>query len=167
MISMSINYKKLIVSSIIFLIIFVLCPFSIKSAIRYFMTEKAIREMLTKGNLEDRQYIERIKNGQNYIFPALINLLKDKNKHVQIRAINLLGFVGDKKAIKPLADLLDSNDWEIRFFSVESLGLIGDKEATIQLAERWMREQNWRVLRQIVTALVRLDDERAVFLLNK
>ncbi len=151
----------------ILLIVLILCPFSMKSAIRYVMAERAIREILAKRNLNNEQDIEKIEANKDYFLPVLINLLKDENRQVQVRAINLLGFIGDKKAVESLVGLLNNEDWQIRFFSAESLGLICDKSVIVPLTNRWLVENDWRVLREVTVALSRLNDKRVTSILDR
>ncbi len=61
----------------------------------------------------------------------LIEVMKyGGTRAMQMDAAVALGMIGDKKAITPLVEIINSSYWiDIRVYAVQSLGKIGGKEA--------------------------------------
>ena len=72
----------------------------------------------------------------------LVNGLKDETLETRIAAIQALGMIQYKPAVKPLGDLIQKTDTETeRLSATISLGMIGDKSAVPSLEELLEDEQ--------------------------
>ncbi|MEQ8167677.1 MAG: sister chromatid cohesion protein PDS5 [Candidatus Eremiobacterota bacterium] len=97
----------------------------------------------------------------------LINQLGSKDSKARKEAIWLLGKLGNIKALEPLANsLLKDENASIRELSAKALGDLGSTEATRFLCEA-IKDQSPGVQRQVVIALGKLNDRRAVEHLEK
>jgi HEAT repeat protein len=77
-----------------------------------------------------RDLLERI--GEPSVEP-LIAALSDTTKRVRSLAADILGRVGDKRALAPVTDLLSDTARSVRAAACESLGRIGDGSSTAPL----------------------------------
>lgn len=77
-----------------------------------------------------RQEITRkmIEIGEPAVLP-LIDALCDGNPSIRHGAADILGFLGDKRAVEPLIAILNDSNPDIRRTASNSLGLLGDKRA--------------------------------------
>ncbi|MBI5666899.1 MAG: HEAT repeat domain-containing protein [Chloroflexi bacterium] len=63
------------------------------------------------------------------VFDTLVAALHHAELEVRWRAVVALGWIGDARAVEPLARLLRSSPYEIRINVVWALGQIGDERA--------------------------------------
>jgi HEAT repeat protein len=73
-----------------------------------------------------REVIQRLGG---HALPHLTAALSAGSETMRELAANLLGDLGDVRAIEPLVAALNSGDWQVRFAIVEALGAIGDARA--------------------------------------
>ena len=65
-----------------------------------------------------------------------VRLLRDPRYAIRQKAALLLGMLGDKAAMRPLAERLDDDDNDARRGAAEGLGRLGDPAAAVELARR-------------------------------
>ena len=65
--------------------------------------------------------------------PYLIETLKDADKDIRKYAADILGEIGDRKAISPLINALRDSDDNVRSSAAEALGKIGGDEVVNSL----------------------------------
>lgn len=87
----------------------------------------------------------------------LISALSSEDNSIQKEAIELLGDIGDNRAVEPIIQLL--GDESVRRIAVEALGKIGDKRAVEDLIEL-LESFPYRV--DAALALGKIGDERAI-----
>jgi HEAT repeat protein len=96
------------------------------------------------------------------VFQALIKLLReDEGNEGAANAAIALGRIGDKRAVEPLLNVLQSSFNYLRAHVAEGLGLLGDKRAAMPLIAV-LQDKDDIVRMHVVEALGRLKDERAV-----
>lgn len=94
------------------------------------MGQDAVPYLVEKLDTQDAREILTLveilgKIGEPAVIP-LIESLKSENKDKVKTASRILGDIKDKKAVRPLSDLLDNSDYNIRANACASLGKIGD-----------------------------------------
>jgi HEAT repeat protein len=94
------------------------------------MGQEAVPYLVEKLDAQDAREILTLievldKIGEPAVFP-LIEALKSDNKDRVKTASRILGDIKDKRAVKPLSDLLDNPDYTVRANACASLGKIGD-----------------------------------------
>ncbi len=87
---------------------------------------------------------------------ALLKMLRNKDRDVQLAAIDGLGKIGKDTSCNELISMLSDPDWEIRARSARALGNIGDDHTTTHLRYRLEHETEKRVSDEIVEALSKL-----------
>lgn len=99
------------------------------------------------------------KNGN---VKGLIKALKYKNDpYVRWTAAKILGKWKEKKAVKPLIELLNDPDWHVRGNAAEALGNIRSKEAA-KYIERLLDDESSYVRSASATALGKIKDPNCV-----
>jgi HEAT repeat protein len=106
------------------------------------------QEYLTRSEAEKAL----IKIG-NPAIESLISSLRPENTDSE--AINILGMIGDARAIGPLADLRRSKNARIRWRAVSALGNIGGNNATKEI-KKFIKDSDVEVRTQAATALKRV-----------
>ena len=130
-----------------------------------------------------------IKIGEPAI-ETLINILRDKNvnRRVRITACIALGEIGDKRAVEPLANVLNENSATMCSITTTPLGKIEDKRSVepvikdedckmrvigleamgeIEDVETFMEDKDYEMRVRVVEALGKIGDESAIrFLIN-
>ena len=134
-----------------------------------------------------RPLLEAFKSQDNFaliVLEPLINMLGDKNKHssyVRQSAAQVLGKIGDKRAVEPLIKVLEDEKEYVRSSAAWALGNIGDKRAVEPLIKSCEHEQATNPTRispygklppsqhviSILSALGNIGDKRAVKLIVK
>jgi HEAT repeat protein len=89
--------------------------------------------------------------------PVLLDALDWQYTHVAPYAAQALGRIGDRRALEPLAGLLDRRDYHARHNAAEALGDLGDPAATPHLVRAVGDERGW-VRVAAAEALLRLGD---------
>lgn len=105
--------------------------------------------------------------------PYLIETLKDVDKDIRKFAADILGEIGDRKAISPLVDALRDSDDNVRSSAAEALGKIGGDEVVNALVyvltntedDIWLRYSALEALgktgcRMPIEPIIRLLDEK-------
>jgi len=99
--------------------------------------ERAIESLMDALNDEDNDVrwkaVVALGKMKNVAVEPLIDLLRNEDWHIRGRAAEALGRIGDKRAVKPLINILvgwtkDRNKY-VRGRAAEALGKIGDEEA--------------------------------------
>ena len=68
--------------------------------------------------------------------PALAAMLKNEERNIRWAAVRALGDIGDKGAVAPLLDSVETDSSTyVRQSAIEALGKIGDKDAAPALAK--------------------------------
>lgn len=116
-------------------------------------------------------------------FDPLVTALRDTNPHVRRNAAAALGQIGDPRAVKPLAEVVQHDTWNIvRISAIEALGTLAtssglsDPEAapdpvspaaearseiTAQVVKAMIEDSDWRVRRTGARILGDIGDRRA------
>ncbi len=106
-------------------------------ALGKFKDPRVIRPLLEVLSSEHqvgmREAIESISNLKEIAVLPLINALKEKKPNVRYGAVKALELIGDKRAVEPIIDLLDS-DPEAILPAVHALIKIGGKRGTKPIA---------------------------------
>lgn len=89
----------------------------------------------------------------------LIGALQDSESKVRGTAANLLGRLGDSRAVEPLTKTLQ--DWDVQVTAAESLGQLGDTRAVKPLIVA-LQNSGYDMRRAAAKALGELGDARAV-----
>jgi len=92
--------------------------------------------------------------------------LKDGSLNVKCEVVDALGVLGDKRALKPLMDILKEDDYILRACTVTSLGKIGDNMAVKALLNS-LEDENYFVRVNAANALATIGDEDALPHLQK
>ncbi len=99
----------------------------------------------------------------------LLDTLADADVKVLEAAAEALGNLGDERAVEPLIHLLKGRDLLVRAKAAWALGKIGDKRALEELfhllgdmKKSWIVDERWHAQREVVIAMGRLHDARAV-----
>jgi len=97
---------------------------------------------------------------------ALINALKYKDWEVREGSINILGMVGDKRAVEPLINALGDENVIVRWAAAEAIGKVGNGEAVEPLINAF-EDTDALVRESVVRALGEIGDARAIESLMK
>ncbi len=84
------------------------------------------------------------------MFEGYLNALESSDSDVRLEATEVLGALGDKRAIEPLIERLGDSDGRVRHTAAQALGALGDKRAVEPLIERL--SDSGRDVRQAATA---------------
>jgi hypothetical protein len=97
--------------------------------------------------------------GENIVVP-LITILEDKNQseNLRVNSAQLLGDIGDKRAIVPLLNLL-AEPKRLRLSAIAALGEIGGEEVFEVLAEQ-LKDSDFDIKLGVVNAAHKLNDVR-------
>jgi HEAT repeat protein len=102
-----------------------------------------------------------LKNSEIIIDP-LMEILKDKNSELRAKAAELLGNIGDAKAVEPLLVLLRDQNPDLRETAAEALGKTRNPNAVDPLITALGHDESWRVRDKAAEALGQIKDSRAV-----
>ena len=100
------------------------------------------------GSLADKNHLVRIHavdalfKLKNFSLTPLINALNSDNHFIQMYSAEVLGRIGDKKAIKPLSICLNDDHYLVRYHAVLALGNIGDEKVIPYLVKSIEDEDN-------------------------
>jgi HEAT repeat protein len=89
--------------------------------------------------------------------PALIQVTGDATDQVALRALYVLGHIGDKRAVTRLIEVAKQDDRKKLLSAVQALGMIGAAEAAPVLRS-FLSTQDVALLKQVVWALGRAHD---------
>jgi len=103
--------------------------------------------------------IEKLKAAKN--FNGLIGALKDKDYHIQDKAITALADIGNP-AIEPLIGASKHKDWKIRSGAAKALGKIGGDKAIENLIEALNSKEYFGLRTTVINALGSIKDARVV-----
>ena len=97
---------------------------------------------------------------------VLINGLKDKTLETRIAAIQALGMIQYKPAVKPLGDLIQKTDTETeRLSATISLGMIGDRSAIPPL-ERLLEDEQANIRWDAAIALAKMGEKSGAYIIE-
>lgn len=98
---------------------------------------------------------------------SLIKTLNHDNKRLIVRLEEILGEIGDSRAVKPLSELLDDENYRIRMAAAASLGNIGDKTSAKYLI-KFLNDTNDNVVAKTVESLgkIGVEDSKVINQLN-
>jgi len=137
---------------------------------------KASTQVITSDNLyknavqnfENKVYFKYIgeiiasKYNTNDELSVLISaLINDKNSDIRSDAANVLGEIGDERAVDPLIGALMDAKYTVRWNAAEALGKIGDTKAVEPLIATFKVEDDYLRARA-AEALGAIGDEKAV-----
>ena len=88
-----------------------------------------------------------------------IEALREKNSDVRKEAADVLGRIGDDRAVEPLIQTLRDEERAVRRSAAEALGKIGDTRAVEPLIRAI---GNWAIRRNAIKALGKIGDTRAI-----
>ena len=103
--------------------------------------------------------IDKLKATKN--FKGLIGALKNKDYHIQDKAIAALVDIGNP-AIEPLIGASKHKDWKIRHGAAEALGKIGGDKAIETLIEALNSKEYFGLRNTVINALGLIKDARVV-----
>ena len=97
---------------------------------------------------------------------VLINGLKDETLETRIAAIQALGMIQYKPAVKPMSDLIQKTDTETeRLSATISLGMIGDKSAIPSL-ERLLEDEQANIRWDAAIALAKMGEKSGAYIIE-
>ena len=97
---------------------------------------------------------------------VLINGLKDETLETRIAAIQALGMIQYKPAVKPMSDLIQKTDTETeRLSATISLGMIGDK-AAIPSLERLLEDEQPNIRWDAAIALAKMGEKSGAYIIE-
>jgi len=147
-------------------------PFVKKSAVvalgRLADTEAAaaLVKLLGDRDLVARHYAVVALRGMGPgVYDVLAEALASRDPATQKGACEILGYVRDPRAMKPVAALLDAGDESVRWTAAKTLGAIDGKYAVANLV-RALQDPSPRVREVTVLALGKIGDFDAVPALN-
>jgi HEAT repeat protein len=82
----------------------------------------------------------------------VIACLNDPDWKVRYRAAEVLGLIGDEKAVKPLIDALTDSKDHVRYMAAKSLGMLRNPSASKPLQDR-LSDENTYVMKMASKAL--------------
>ncbi|HPZ08683.1 MAG TPA: HEAT repeat domain-containing protein [Candidatus Eremiobacteraeota bacterium] len=93
--------------------------------------ELTVRKSAFKAleSMEQPSVIQYMKKYRERLTLFFINELKNSYWPVRSFAARILGKIGEKKAVKPLIELLNDREGYVRYFSIEALGKLGELSA--------------------------------------
>jgi HEAT repeat protein len=94
-------------------------------------------------------------------FPWLVSLLGSRDAHVRRRTADVLGYLGDSRAVEPLIVALKDSHWVVRNNAAGALGELEDPRAVEPLIAA-LQDSDAGVRRKAARALGELEDRRAV-----
>ena len=94
-------------------------------------------------------------------FPWLVSLLGSRDAYVRIHAADVLGRLGDSRAVEPLLATLKDSDVGVRHMAAYALGELKDRRAVGPLIAA-LRDSSYFVRGMAAWALGELKDPRAV-----
>jgi len=97
---------------------------------------------------------------------VLINGLQDETLETRIAAIQALGMIQYKPAVKPMSDLIQKTDTETeRLSATISLGMIGDKSAIPSL-ERLLEDEQANIRWDAAIALAKMGEKSGAYIIE-
>lgn len=108
---------------------------------------------------------EELQRAGSYAVEPLIEVLNDGESSSRGTVIEILGNIGDERAVTPLVSVLDENDRELREKAVRALGEITvstGSEPGINALLRGLEDEDEWVRRTAAEYLGQIKDERAV-----
>ncbi len=97
------------------------------------------------------------------VTPALIRTLQDKNISARAAAAEILGKLGESRAVGPITKLLwGETNWSVKMAAIVALGLIGDRRSIKPLAKVMDRDPEWSFREAAAEALGNIGDREAV-----
>ena len=97
---------------------------------------------------------------------VLIDGLKDETLETRIAAIQALGMIQYKPAVKPMGDLIQKTDTETeRLSATISLGMIGDKSAVPSL-ERLLEDEQANIRWDAAIALAKMGEKSGAYIIE-
>ncbi len=123
--------------------------------------ERAISSLLR--SLSDPFYAVRNAAAQDLaklggsVLDSLLTILQEPPGEGRYFVIQVLGEIGNKRALKPLVSLLQARDWATRAFAAQAIGGIGGEGARRALGSAKKGERHPYVLLQIRKGLSRLE----------
>lgn len=92
----------------------------------------------------------------------LIDAFEQMGKDIRIEIADVLGEIGDTRAVTTLIDAFEEDTRSIGSSCAKALGRIGDERAVESLLSVIKDENKWFVHNQVIEALGKIRDERAV-----
>lgn len=89
--------------------------------------------------------------------PALVQATGDATDKVSVRALGVLGQIGDRRAVTRLVEVARQDDRNKRLSAVQALGMIGAVEAA-PLLRSFLQSQDVTLLEQVIWSLGRAHD---------
>lgn len=128
----------------------------------YNLYEEALQEFENKVYFKYLGEIIASKYEAGSEVPVIISaLINDEKSDTRADAAEVLGDIGDKRAVEPLIDALRDADYTVQWSAAEALGKIGDKRAveplitTLKTGDEYLRKR-------AAEALGDIGDKRAV-----
>jgi HEAT repeat protein len=156
------------------MVIFVACAFvlspkntsAIEEKMDYRLVEKikkAIEDLEDKkGSVRRDAKKDLIDWGEPAVEP-LIAVVKDwrgKNADLRVECVDILGEIGDKRAVPVIIEVLDEDKLTMRYNAARALGSIGDDKATPSLI-KLLGDSEWEARFFTAEALGKIGDNRA------
>jgi HEAT repeat protein len=137
--------------------------------------ERAIPTLLESLNDEDSDVRWKaesglVKIGEKAVEP-LIELISTKDWQLRARAVEVLGKIGDDRAIKPLIKIITPGKYwdqhrQVRGKTAEALGKIGDHEALNALKELNSKDDYKYVREKAYEAICKIDSREICNIMN-
>lgn len=105
---------------------------------------------------------ETLLNEGTIVVAPLIAALNNNNSYLRATILEILGAIGDGRAIEPIIMLLNDKDDKVREEAANALGRLGAKQATEPLTKLLFKDGNRYVRRKAAEALTLINDERSI-----
>jgi hypothetical protein len=128
-----------------------------------FRPEAILRE-LREGDYRWGAWLAFLRPHKEFV-PILLDGLKDQPELLS-ETVLALGNSGDRRALKPLLDLLKSKDYGTAGAAAKALGYLGDPEAEPKLIEALAEGNSWRQV-SACGALAKMGTRRSLPALEK
>ncbi|NIM18215.1 MAG: hypothetical protein GTO45_39950 [Candidatus Aminicenantes bacterium] len=131
----------------------------IESLLKILKNDKGYRVMGGDDPIESA--IEELSEKGKFVVSLIIDSIHDYKGYPLCSIIEVLGKIGDKRAVEPLINSLKDENARVREGAVEALGKIKDKRAIEPLIHS-LKDENANVREVAVEALGKMYDKRAV-----
>lgn len=90
--------------------------------------------------------------------PLLLKTIEEDNLRIKIEVIQILGFIGNPKAIDPLIKLFDHKHWRVRFFAIDAFRELKAKKVIPLLKSKIVHDENKNVKLAALLTLGKMEE---------
>ncbi|WP_040681757.1 HEAT repeat domain-containing protein [Methanobrevibacter boviskoreani] len=122
--------------------------------------DELIQQLKTDDDFDREEALGQLEVRSEESFDSLVEALGNRNKKIRRYSAQVLGYIGDERAIEPLIVVLEDNNKFVRREASTALLRIGEPayDSLIEL----LNHENWRVRGAAAWALGGLGKEEAI-----